>query len=183
MLLALPQPNPPKQGSARAYIPWLCCPPKILAKNLARVPTSSQGAPQSQPDPLPCPCSLYLQRYSLSVQLLNNQIRDMPCHAMRYDIKTADMSRTMEVGARAELEDQEGCPLPATDAALSLRSYLFNLRTSETVGSDENVVISAFHLYFWSVVTVTHCFLGGEKKKLFRECNVFRAWYQRESQL
>lgn len=89
----------------------------------------------------------------------------------------------MEVGARAELEDQEGCPLPATDAALSLRSYLFNLRASETVGSDENVVISAFHLYFWSVVTVTHCFLGGEKKKLFRECNVFRAWYQRESQL
>lgn len=87
----------------------------------------------------------------------------------------------MEMGARAELEDQEGCPLPATNAALSLRSYLFDLRASETVGSDEDVVISAFHLYFWSLVTVTHCFLGGEKKKkksLFRECNVFRAWYQ-----
>lgn len=89
----------------------------------------------------------------------------MPCHVTRYDIKTADMSRTMEMGARAELEDQEGCPLPATNAALSLRSYLFDLRASETVGSDEDVVISAFHLYFWSLVTVTHCFLGGEKKK------------------
>lgn len=97
--------------------------------------------------------------------------------------QTADMSRTTETGARTELEDQEGCPLPATDAALSLRSYPFDLRASETVGSDEDVVISAFHLYFWSPVTVTHCFLVGEKnnktkQKLFRECNAFRAWYQ-----
>lgn len=61
--------------------------------------------------------------------------------------------------------------------ALNRRLYLFELRASGAVGSDEDVVISPFMLYFWSPVTLTHYFLRGGKS-VFLKCNVFRAWYQ-----
>lgn len=68
-------------------------------------------------------------------------------------------------------------PLQATDEALNRRLYPFKLRALGTVGSNEDVVISPFLLYFWSPVTLTHCFLRGGKCLLLK-CDVFRAWYQ-----
>lgn len=58
--------------------------------------------------------------------------------------------------------------------ALNRRLYLFEVKASGTVGSDEDVLISPFQLYFWSLATLKHCFLR-RGKSLFLKCNVFRA--------